>query len=204
MLPARHHCVIIRIFSQDNSDSHKTRTRAFQKEVEVLGRIFNVFQKFLGFFSSLIFIKVPRSNVLLTHTVCCLLFVCSISSLERWKRNTHVFFLLLYLIISKCYKWDGNKSTKTTWKKLCSDAWSHWHICCGLLGDIKRIPLTVILLELTSWPLPWLNHNRQPIGVLGGSFQVSKWPLCRPQLLVQRPGQLSGQQWRGALPNYSR
>lgn len=167
--------------------------------MEVLGRIFNVFQKFLGFFSSLIFIKVPKSNFLPTHTV------FNVQSL-LWRDENVIpmFFLLLYLIISKCYKWNGNKSTKTTCKKLCSDAWSHWHICCCLLGDIKRIPLTVILFELTSWPLPWLNHNRQPIGVLGGSFQVSKWPLCRPQLLVQRPGQLSGQQWRGALPNYSR
>lgn len=48
------------------------------------------------------------------------------------------------------------------------------------------------------------NPNRQPPRLLRDPFQVSQWPLCGPKLLMQRPGQLPGQQRRGALPHNGR
>lgn len=63
-----------------------------------------------------------------------------------------------------------------------------------------KIKVTEQVPENLVTPVPNLNLNldsnpdRQPTHLLRDPFQVSQRPLCGPKLLVQRPGQLPGQQ----------
>lgn len=83
-------------------------------------------------------------------------------------------------------------------------------VCAGKLSMPQKGKVTKQVPEnlVTSVPnlnfIPNFNSTRQPTHLLRDPLQVSQWPLCGPKLLVQRPGQLPGQQRWGALPDNSR